>query len=116
MRATLHAWALSTGPRRTAERSTASGSHRGELRVLAPTDGDTLRFSQDGMTVTVRWTGGEDAPYRIEYRVGEGDYHLEGELPQVGAGVTHGPFTAARASRSAPEGRVVSRSPALPRY
>ena len=41
-----------------------------------------------------RWTGPRHGAYVIEYEVGKGVYHLEGELEEQSASPTYGPFQA----------------------
>ena len=93
MRGELHAWALSSIQRRETPAETSFLKHEGEIEILFPGDGDTLRYVDGMKTVDVRWSGTEDAAYVIEYRVGEGNYHLEGTIPVEGLTSTHGPFT-----------------------
>lgn len=94
MRKELHAWLL-TATREPVPDATldAKGIHAGDLRVTYPANGDTIRYVDAEKTVDVRWTGAMDAAYAIEYRVGEGNYFLEGRIPVVGPVSTHGPFT-----------------------
>jgi hypothetical protein len=94
MRKDLHAWLLTVkqAPRR--EISTdARPAHTGPIRVRFPANGDTLRYTAADKTVDVQWRGTEAAAYAIEYRVGVGNYHLEGRIPVDGLVSRHGPFT-----------------------
>ena len=64
----------------------------GVPQVLYPQSGDTLQYAGADQTIQLRWTGDGDAPYVIEYSVGKGSYHLEGELSVVGNEPAYGPF------------------------
>ena len=93
MREQLHAWLL-TARRDFVPVSARTGPvHTGDIRVDYPKDGDTLRYVDAEKTVDIRWQGTPDAPYVIEYRVGVGNYHLEGRIPGEGLVSSHGPFT-----------------------
>ncbi|MBE81445.1 MAG: hypothetical protein CME21_02680 [Gemmatimonadetes bacterium] len=93
MRRELHVWLLSASrkPEKTVKEKGII--HSGSIDVLYPANGDTLRYVDAEKTVDVRWTGTVDASYAIEYRVGQGNYYLEGQIPVVGLVSTHGPFT-----------------------
>ena len=93
MRSELHAWLLNAS--RQPDKAAASHvrAHRGRIPIRYPNDGDTLRYVDANMTVDVRWSATEGAGYVIEYRVGEGNYSLEGRIPVVGLVSTHGPFS-----------------------
>jgi arylsulfatase A-like enzyme len=94
MRKDLHAWLLTAKQSPQAESTSVDGPvHTGQIRVRFPTDGDTLRYTDAGKTVDVQWQGTARAAYAIEYRVGTGNYHLEGKLPVNGLVSRHGPFT-----------------------
>lgn len=93
MRRELHAWVLSSTPDTPEPADTPVVPHTGAIEVVYPADGDTLRYVDANMTVDVRWTGTEGARYVIEYRVGEGNYELDGEIPVDGLVSSHGPFT-----------------------
>lgn len=93
MRVALHQWVLATAPA-VSVAPTATGSVPTEpIAVLFPAQGDTFRYEDVGKTVSVRWTGPEDGLYTLEYRVGEGSYHLEGAMQIVGNAPQYGPFT-----------------------
>jgi choline-sulfatase len=93
MRKRLHAWLL-TAKRDSVPVAARTGPvHTGDIRVDYPKDGDTLRYVDAEKTVDIRWQGTPDAPYVIEYRVGVGNYHLEGRIPSEGLVSRHGPFT-----------------------
>ncbi|MEE2752823.1 MAG: VanZ family protein, partial [Candidatus Latescibacterota bacterium] len=94
MRKDLHAWLLTVKQAPHREVSTGNRSaHTGPIRVRFPANGDTLRYTAADKTVDVRWRGTEAAAYAIEYRVGVGNYHLEGRIPVDGLVSRHGPFT-----------------------
>lgn len=93
MRADLHQWALAAQPQRQPPRKATQAVHDGPLTVTVPTMGDTLHYQDDAMTVEARWTGVSGALYEVEYRVGEGAYHLEGKMAATGPSSLHGPFT-----------------------
>lgn len=93
MRTALHRWVLESQPA-TAPLAEASGAMPTEaIHVLFPKDGDAFRYEDVGKTVSVRWTGPEDALYTLEYRVGEGNYHLTGTMQVRGNAPQYGPFT-----------------------
>ncbi|MBT4612383.1 MAG: VanZ family protein [Gemmatimonadetes bacterium] len=58
-----------------------------------PVDGDTLRYLGTDQTVRLRWTG-ENTSYRVLYEVGEGVYHLKGEMSVDSNTPSYGPFHA----------------------
>lgn len=93
MRKALHQWVLTTQPT-ALQTSVAGGSMPDDpIEVLFPAHGDTFRYEDVGKTVSVRWTGPDDGTYTLEYRVGEGNYHLEGSMQIVGNAPQYGPFT-----------------------
>jgi len=61
-------------------------------QIVYPQPGDTLGYAGADQTIQLRWTGDSAASYVIEYSVGEGNYHLTGELPVVGSEPAYGPF------------------------
>lgn len=105
----LNAWVLSSHPRRSSiagqesdrlrqpsasEAPPELGAGDGAPRVLFPANGDTLHYAGDDQTIQLEWTGELLRDYTIEYSVGEGTYHLEGELPTSTARPSYGPFNA----------------------
>ena len=104
LRVLLHSWSLDSQVRRALsgqprpasasadEPVTASSS--APPRVIYPPSGDTLGYVGADQTIELRWTGDSTASYVIEYAVGEGDYHLAGELPATGTEPAYGPFHA----------------------
>lgn len=66
----------------------------GAPQILAPADGDTLHYGGAEHSIRPRWTGPRHGAYVIEYEVGKGVYHLEGELEEQSASPTYGPFQA----------------------
>jgi len=60
--------------------------------VAFPAEGQSVSWELHQGAVPVRWSGPAAADYILEYRVGEGKYHLEGSFPVRGAGQTFGPF------------------------
>ncbi len=96
MRADLHRWVLASQPRTsvdTVRSPPAREGHTRPIQVLFPTNDDTFRYEDAGKAVSVRWTGQEAGVYTIEYRVGRGNYHLEGRMPVRGASAQYGPYT-----------------------
>jgi len=59
-----------------------------------PVDGDTLRYLGADQTVRLRWTGETNTSYRVFYEVGEGVYHLKGEMSVDSNMPSYGPFHA----------------------
>jgi arylsulfatase A-like enzyme len=64
----------------------------GPPQILFPADGDTLTWQGDDYSIQLRWTGDPSLDYLIEYEVGEGSYHLEGEIAETGTSPSYGPF------------------------
>jgi arylsulfatase A-like enzyme/VanZ family protein len=93
MRKDLHAWLLTVKQAPRSEIAADRPAHTGQIRVRFPAHGDTLRYAAADKTVDVQWQGTEAAAYAIEYRVGVGNYHLEGRIPVDGLVSRHGPFT-----------------------
>jgi len=79
---------LDDGPRSDPPSDSPSES----LRIIYPLSGDTLEYVGAGQTIRLRWAGDGEAQYVIEYSVGEGNYHLTGELSVVGNEPAYGPF------------------------
>jgi roadblock/LC7 domain-containing protein len=50
------------------------------VKILNPGAGDTLAYEDLDGTITVLWSGQQEAPYRIEYEVGGGRYQLTGSF------------------------------------
>lgn len=63
------------------------------VEITFPGQGDTLAHPDHDGSITVRWSGPQEAAYRIEYKVGEGKYFLKGSLIVEGNSQTYGPFT-----------------------
>ena len=93
MKAELHQWVLTTQPVAMMPTAKSGDVPTEPISVLFPAHGDTFRYEDVGKTVSVRWTGPEDGLYQLEYRVGEGNYHLEGAMQIVGNAPQYGPFT-----------------------
>ena len=96
MRTDLHQWVLKTQARISGvpmEVAQVKIELDEPIRVLFPADGDTFRYDDVGKTVSVRWTGPEEVNYTLEYRVGEGSYHLDGTMVIRGTSSKYGPFT-----------------------
>ncbi|MBT3342354.1 MAG: VanZ family protein [Gemmatimonadetes bacterium] len=68
--------------------------HAGPIVIELPEDGDTLRYLGADQTVALRWSGAEGATYRVLYSIGEGVYHLEGEMDVDSNAPSYGPFHA----------------------
>ena len=93
MRVALHQWVLASQPV-TPVAVPGSGIVPTEpLVVLFPAEGDTFRYENAGKTVSVRWSGPPEGLYDLEYRVGKGNYHLEGSMQIPGNSSQYGPFT-----------------------
>ena len=60
--------------------------------ILQPQPGDTLLWAGADQSIQLRWTGEVSADYTIEYSVGTGVYHLEGDLAVTGSEPVYGPF------------------------
>ncbi|MSR82318.1 MAG: DUF4976 domain-containing protein [Candidatus Latescibacteria bacterium] len=95
LRTLLNQWFLYTqrrpyhqAPALAAPTSVASGPPQ----ILFPVDGDTLNYQGDGYSIQLRWTGDPQAEYVIEYQVGKGAYHLEGQITEKGTTPSYGPF------------------------
>jgi choline-sulfatase len=93
MRAALHQWMLATQPIVSVETAHGGAVPSEPISVLFPAEGDTFRYEDVDKTVSVKWTGPEDALYTLEYRVGEGNYHLDGTMQILGNAPQYGPFT-----------------------
>ncbi|MBI2505135.1 MAG: VanZ family protein [Candidatus Latescibacteria bacterium] len=94
LRTLLNQWLLYTQKRpyhRAAAPPPATAS-AGLPRILFPADGDTLSYQGEGYSIQLRWTGDPQVDYAIEYQVGEGSYHLEGEITETGTAPSYGPF------------------------
>lgn len=70
------------------------GSRMAPIVIESPVDGDTLRYVGAEQMVQLRWTGSPDDRYRVLYSVGEGVYHLEGEMEVDSNTPSYGPFQA----------------------
>ena len=63
------------------------------IRILFPSDRDTLRFEAVDGSISPRWTGDVNSDYTAEYRVAEGTHRfLEGRIQVVGNAPKYGPF------------------------
>jgi VanZ family protein len=51
-----------------------------------------VRYVGADQSIQLRWSGDPSAAYTIQYEVGEGAYHLEGELAVTGNKPTYGPY------------------------
>ncbi len=96
MRTDLHRWVLgaqpvSPGPTIAPKEQAVVAT--APIDVLFPADGDTFLYADAGKAVSVRWRGPEDVVYTIEYRVGEGNYHVEGSMRVPGTSGQYGPYT-----------------------
>jgi choline-sulfatase len=60
--------------------------------VLFPKVGTVITPETHDKRVLVKWIGDDEAEYLIEYDVGEGGYHMTGELEVVGTEQWFGPF------------------------
>lgn len=93
MRLALHQWVLATQPTIATATAETGAVPNEPIAVLFPAEGDTFRYEDVEKTVSVRWTGPADGLYTLEYRVGEGNYRLEGDMQIVGNAPQYGPFT-----------------------
>ncbi len=66
----------------------------GPPQILFPADGDTLHYQGAEHEIRLHWSGSERAQYAIEYVVGEGAYHLAGEITEGTNRPVYGPFQA----------------------
>jgi len=97
LRTLLNEWVLYSQPRvyqATAPADTTAApqvvTHAPE--ILFPADGDTLFYQGGEHAIHPQWTGAAAGAYVMEYEVGQGAYHLSGELDQYGTSPTYGPF------------------------
>jgi arylsulfatase A-like enzyme len=95
MRSDLHKWVLSAQPRPGSKGPPAMSvlPPQEPIRVLFPADQQECSYADVGKSVSVRWTGIDEAGYVIEYRVGEGNYRLGGRMPVSGTSARYGPYT-----------------------
>ena len=93
----LTAW-LRDNVRASAEEGEAAseaGARLGAVaipEILEPADGDTVAWLGADQSIRLKWTGDFARSYTVEYSVGQGVYHLEGELTAVGNEPQYGPF------------------------
>ena len=109
LRVLLKSWSMQCQVRKALNNSQSTGSknrtvqaepldaspsdpRRHPPRILYPQSGDTLGWAGAGQTIQLYWTGEREASYVIEYSVGEGNYHLTGELSVAGSKPAYGPF------------------------
>ncbi len=100
--ALLNEWALyahKSAYRAKAESDTAAVTSRasssdGPPVIGFPSHGDTLHYQGADHTIRLQWSGPAQAAYAIEYEVGSGAYHLEGEITEESNNPTYGPFQA----------------------
>jgi arylsulfatase A-like enzyme len=94
LRTLLNQWLLYTQkrPYHPAPAAPGPAATAGLPEILFPADGDTLTWQGDNYSIQLRWTGNPDIDYTIEYEVGEGSYHLEGEITEKGTSPSYGPF------------------------
>lgn len=94
LRTLLNQWLLYTQKRPYHRPPSAAppGASAGPPQVLFPADGDTLSYQGDGYSIQLRWTGDPQRDYVIQYEVGKGSYHLEGEITETGTTPSYGPF------------------------
>ena len=60
--------------------------------IAFPANGDTLQYEGVDHVIRLAWSGVAQANYAIEYEVGEGAYHLAGELIEPTNEPVYGPF------------------------
>lgn len=63
------------------------------IEILFPSMADTLEYIGAGQTIELAWSGGP-GDYTVEYDIGRGAYHLEGELQLDSNTPSYGPFHA----------------------
>lgn len=66
----------------------------GPPEIFFPANGDTLHYQGAEHEIRLHWSGAERAQYAIEYVVGEGAYHLSGEITERSSRPVYGPFQA----------------------
>jgi len=64
----------------------------GRVEIVEPDSGMVLRRSRTGGIIELKWKGNDSEYYIVEYRIGGGDYRLEGEFPVQGNHQVYGPF------------------------
>jgi len=74
----------------------ADGRERPEnpVIVVKPTDGATVLRRGSRGRIILEWRGDPEADYIVEYKIGDGDYRLEGSFPVEGTKQEYGPFDA----------------------
>ena len=98
LRTLLNQWVLYTQRRpydqleNHPDRAGSAAAGGGALRILYPRDGDTLYYQGADYSIRPRWTSAGEVSYAIEYDVGRGAYHLEGELTESTSSPNYGPF------------------------
>ncbi|MCC7263635.1 MAG: VanZ family protein [Candidatus Latescibacteria bacterium] len=94
LRTLLNQWLLFTQkrPYHRPPATTHPDAAAGPPQILFPADGDTLNYQGDGYSIELRWTGDPQVDYVIQYEVGKGSYHLEGEITETGTTPSYGPF------------------------
>jgi choline-sulfatase len=100
LRTLLNQWVLYTQKRSYKQTESALDTTKkiveesGVPQILLPQDGDTLYYRGADYSIRPSWTGAANAAYVIEYEVGRGAYHLEGELTESNSSPNYGPFQA----------------------
>lgn len=74
-------------------RSTYDFSRVPRPKWINPTDGVAWTYARTNGKIKLEWEGLPDCPYVIEYELGEGNYHLTGEVKVEGNVKDFGEFT-----------------------
>jgi len=74
-------------------RKPPAGTEMPRIMILTPQEGTVLHFEEAHGTVELSWAGDAELAYRIEYDVGENEFHLEGEFEVQGNRMLFGPYT-----------------------
>ncbi len=89
----IYAHQVAYRPDMGGDAAVASAAADAEAPVIAfPVDGDTLQYRGVDHVIRLQWSGVAQANYSIEYEVGEGAYHLAGELIEPTNEPVYGPF------------------------
>ena len=89
----IYAHQVAYRPDMGGDAAVASAAAAEEAPVIAfPANGDTLQYRGVDHVIRLAWSGVAQANYAIEYEVGEGAYHLAGELIEPTNEPVYGPF------------------------
>ncbi len=92
----LQDWAQTSEPRidDRIHRPQQQLSGTGQTIIEFPQHGDTLEYLGAEQTVHLKWSGEETASYKVLYDIGEGVYHLSGQMDLTSNNPSYGPFNA----------------------